>query len=251
MHFNVLFEALECDEDDREVVEGADPGTGVQHLVGDQPTDRVDRRHLAPAEGLLTLLGGHVPNDLIYCIVLQLVENSVGRDQDVVKRVNTAFLVGSFGFAGHDALHPVQVEQLCLAVAKGATHREPAREHAVGTHKGVLLIFAVFGRWNHILSNLLRCCSRQTVFHDSLGLVDVSSVFVDTFELVRIGRLVVSGELFDQRRSLHLHDGVAAVVAVQLLECLALDHGAGRVLGDGANGAAVAHIDNVEVFVDD
>ena len=64
----------------------------------------MDGWDLALAVRQRTLLGGHVPHNLIDRVILHLVEDAVGADQHVVDRVGAFDLVGNLRLASNDTL---------------------------------------------------------------------------------------------------------------------------------------------------
>jgi len=167
----------------------------MEHFVGYQAADGVQRGHLTLTVGDLALLSGHIPNDLVDCVILQLIENAIRSYQHIVQFVNSIDLMSSFRVTSHDTLHTTKMGQFSLTISKSSTDRESARKNSVWTNKGIFFVITVFWIWANILLYLLCLSGWQSIFHNSLCLVNISTSSQYAFEFLGARWLVIIREL--------------------------------------------------------
>ena len=142
--------------------------------------------------GLLACPCCHIPNNLVDLVVFKLIKNAIGSDHCVVKVVDTALLIRGLRIARDNASHPTKMRKLGLTVAKCPTDGKTTGEDTIWTNERVFFLITIFLVRYRLLSDLLRSCGRHTVFHHSLGLVDVASCLHDSIELALIRGLMIS-----------------------------------------------------------
>lgn len=192
---DVVFESLECNENDAQIVKRSSFGRGMEHLIGNQAANSVQRGHLTLAVGKVTLLSGHIPNNLVDCVILQLIENAIRSYQHIVQLVNSIDLMCSFRVTSHDALHTTKMGQFSLTISKSSTDRESAGEHSIWTNEGVFFVITVFWIRANILLYLLCLSGWQSIFHNSLCLVNIPTCGQYAFEFLGARWLVIIREL--------------------------------------------------------
>ena len=100
----------------------------------------MDGRSLVGLEGLLSVLSSDVPNDLIDCIIIQLVEDSIRANQHIVKAVNAIFFIDDLRLTGDNSFAATQETNLGLTVTESTADRESTREDSVRPHKWVIIV---------------------------------------------------------------------------------------------------------------
>ena len=107
--------------------------------------------------------------------------------------------------ASDNALDTSQVTEFSLTVTKCTADRETSWEYTVWAHEWIFFVVTVLRLRTDILPDLLRLCRGETILHDGLCLIDVTTSIVDALELFRARRLVIVRKLSYVRCRLHLH----------------------------------------------
>ena len=159
-HLDVVFESLEGNKDDGQVVQGSSPSNRVEQLIHNLSGNGVNRGHLSRSVCGLTSLRCDFPNDAVDFIVLHFIKDAIRADESIVKLVGAANIMRDLRLTGHHALDASKIGQFGLTVAKSTADRETSREDSIGTHEGILFVVTVFRRWHALLPDLLSLSRR-------------------------------------------------------------------------------------------
>ena len=204
----------------------------MQHFVSDESAYSMHRRLLTVLYGLLSFLCCHVPYDLVYLVVFQLVKYTIGPNQQVVVLIDSILLVYNLRLANDHSFLSSKVSELSLTITKRPANGETAREHSVRANEGVVFIIRIFG-WRHcLLLNLLSLRRWKPIAHDCLSLVNVATRIIYSLELTRIGWLVICRHLDHFGCCLYLVLEGAIFVDISVLDRLLMNLVLRRYLGD-------------------
>jgi len=163
------------------------------------------------------MMAYHSPDNIVHLLGRQLIEDTVGASQNIIKFLASIFLETDLGITDHYVRVTTKLRLFSFEVAKGSADRESSRKHSVRSNQRI--IHCIFIIWRFVNSNLLETWLSLSINY-RMSLVDMTSCLLNPCKLCLLTWLMIITKV----------DGQSSIVF-------------------GANGATIANVHNVHVIV--